>query len=80
MIDDAAIDGIRLRVISGYRSYYDQKVIWYRKWQNSGDDSNIEKGRKTMLNRAMPKTSRHHWGNNLDLNAREYSFLIQKVD
>jgi D-alanyl-D-alanine carboxypeptidase len=75
MIDQAAIDGVRLNVISGYRSFDDQARIWNRKWENTLAGSNVEKCKKIMLYSAMPKTSRHHWGTDVDLNALENNYF-----
>jgi LAS superfamily LD-carboxypeptidase LdcB len=75
MIDQAAIDGVSLHVISGYRSFDDQVRIWNRKWENTLAGSNEEKCKKILLYSAMPKTSRHHWGTDVDLNTLENNYF-----
>ena len=79
MYQAAKKEGISLMIISGFRSYYDQKNIWENKWEGNQlvEGINLKKQIKDPLTRAlkilnyssMPTTSRHHWGTDMDLNA-----------
>lgn len=64
----AKIDRVDLKVISGARSFNHQKSIWSRKWDTYSGDG-ISKSISILLYSAMPGTSRHHWGTDLDLNS-----------
>lgn len=74
----AAKDGVRLRIGSAGRNFDYQKMIWNNKWlgytlvegqslplsaPNSEDRFN-----KILEYSAVPGTSRHHWGTEVDLN------------
>ena len=78
--DRAANEGIDLAVASGFRSYDRQKTIFDEKWQGkrsvfADDDSLLDRGEfedSDWLDRilrfsAMPGTSRHHWGTDIDV-------------
>lgn len=76
MITDAQADGVNLRVVSGFRSYKDQMLIWQRKWQaniaNNTDE--IERAKQILRYSSFPGISRHHWGTDLDLNSVELAY------
>jgi len=73
----AANDGIDLKIVSAFRSFYRQKVIWESKWTGErkvmGQNlyityPNAEKRAKVILMfSSMPGTSRHHWGTDVDI-------------
>ena len=78
--DRAANEGIDLAVASGFRSYDRQKTIFDEKWQGkravlSDDDSLLDRSEfedSEWLDRilrfsALPGTSRHHWGTDIDV-------------
>lgn len=71
MFEAAKLDGIHLTILSSTRNFSYQKGIWERKW-NSAVFSAYEPGKdraKHIMNySAMPGTSRHHWGTDIDLN------------
>ena len=75
MIKKAEAEGIHLHVISGYRSFKDQVAIWNRKWGAVHDETDAGKCRRIMRFSAMPKTSRHHWGTDVDLNSLENAYF-----
>lgn len=73
-------DGIPLRVISSYRSFDYQMVIWNKKFYeevelnlrdgstvNSQDLDAKSRVEAIMNYSALPGTSRHHWGTDFDL-------------
>jgi LAS superfamily LD-carboxypeptidase LdcB len=79
MADAAAKDGVKIRVVSGFRSFTRQKQIWEGKWTGAtkvvGADLSKTipdaKARavKILEYSAMPTTSRHHWGTDFDINS-----------
>ncbi len=71
MYTAAKKEGLTLKIISATRTHTEQTWIWEDKWkkqQNTGKD-NIEKIKWIMQYSAMPGTSRHHWGTEIDLNS-----------
>jgi len=72
----------KLIVKSGFRSYYDQKVIWEekftgkRKMKKSIESKKAEEIVTLILEySSAPGTSRHHWGTDLDLNSFDNSYF-----
>lgn len=79
MAEAAAVNGYRLKVVSAFRSFDDQKKIWEDKWTGS---TKVEGGKlpdtvpdpraraaKILEFSSMPGTSRHHWGTDFDINS-----------
>jgi zinc D-Ala-D-Ala carboxypeptidase len=65
-------EGIRLVVVSGTRSFYDQKIIWEHKWNSSrfaGASNGPDRAKSILRYSSVPGTSRHHWGTDMDLNS-----------
>lgn len=85
MHNAALKDGIKLKIVSSYRSYNEQKTIWENKWNIgrvvAGKDfkknrkDNIEKAKIILRFSSMPGTSRHHWGSDIDINSLQNSFF-----
>ena len=75
MADSAKKDGITLTIISGTRSFAEQKFIWERKWANSDASSDLEKANQILEYSSMPMTSRHHWGTDIDINDLNNSYF-----
>jgi D-alanyl-D-alanine carboxypeptidase len=81
----ALADGVRLHILSATRSFYQQKVIWDAKWSGkrrasgknlaSASMTDKDKASKILEYSAMPGTSRHHWGTDIDLNNLENSYF-----
>ena len=78
MYNAAKKEGITLNIVSGVRSFNDQKNIWERKWENYKKQKKFNSYKKNNLIvknilkfSAMPSTSRHHWGTDLDIHAVE---------
>lgn len=78
MYHAAKSDGIDLFIISGVRTFWQQKQIWENKWQsqdflsnatNNTTEDNIKRALLILRYTAMPGTSRHHWGTDIDLNS-----------
>ena len=69
MKNEALKSGIKLEIVSGYRSFDRQRKIWNRKFE-----LNLEKGLTSLENvseimkySTIPGTSRHHWGTDIDI-------------
>lgn len=56
-------------VLSGTRTYWQQKFIWQRKWKRYKASTPLKKALKILVFSSMPGTSRHHWGTDVDLNS-----------
>ncbi|WP_324721784.1 M15 family metallopeptidase [Salinimicrobium sp. HB62] len=67
----ASKDGIDLKILSGTRSFEEQKKIWEYKWRKLVSLSPLERAKSILVYSAMPSTSRHHWGTDIDLNYLE---------
>lgn len=77
MQTEAAKEGISLPVLSGFRSFYHQSLIWEAKWtgKRKVEGKNLKITAPDPLQRAktilryssMPGTSRHHWGTDIDI-------------
>ena len=76
MYDAAAKEKIYLTIISATRNFDYQKGIWERKWLKYADIPDAETRAKKILEySAMPGTSRHHWGTDIDLINLENEFF-----
>ncbi|MFN4121961.1 MAG: M15 family metallopeptidase [Flavobacteriales bacterium] len=86
MITHAKAQDIELNVISSTRNFERQKMIWERKWNGLTEVSGftrdvfltlpgMEKAKAIMRYSAMPGTSRHHWGTDVDLNSVEPEYF-----
>ncbi len=73
--------GISLSIISGTRSFNDQRYKWELKW-HANEFTNIkntkQKAIKLLRWWSMPSTSRHHWGTDIDLNNMEVAYYQTK--
>jgi D-alanyl-D-alanine carboxypeptidase len=77
-------DGVLLIIVSATRNFERQKAIWENKWNGNtlveGKNlsllkDSLEKAKIIMRFSAMPGTSRHHWGTDIDLNnVEDYYF------
>ena len=67
----AQLEGIELKILSATRPFDYQRNIWERKWrqlQESGWQNRHDMALEILKYSAMPGTSRHHWGTDIDLN------------
>lgn len=81
----AAADGVNLVIVSAMRTYNHQRRIWNDKWNGrqmlEGNISAtsitdpVERAREILRFSAMPGTSRHHWGTDIDLNSLVNSYF-----
>ena len=101
MHDNARENGIELTIISAFRDFDHQKRIWDNKWTGqqvlSGNIiatdivNPVARAREILRFSAMPGTSRHHWGTDIDLNSlnnryfesgkgkKEYEWLVENA-
>jgi len=68
-------DGLNLNIVSSFRSFYEQKYIWDIKWKKNEDTLDINKAKFILEYSAMPGTSRHHWGTDIDINSVEVEYF-----
>jgi len=85
MAEAAAAHGYKLRIVSAFRSFEDQRQIWDDKWtgktlvdrkrlQNSHPDPKA-RAVKILEYSSMPGTSRHHWGTDFDFNSLNNAYF-----
>ena len=85
MHEAAENDGVDLTIISAMRTFDHQKRIWENKWNGKqklfGDiyateiSDPVERAKEILRFSAMPGTSRHHWGTDIDLNSLQNSYF-----
>lgn len=75
MVDSANADGVELKIVSGTRNFNEQKVIWERKWRKYKQLEPNQRALKILEYSAMPSSSRHHWGTDIDLNSLNNSYF-----
>lgn len=68
MREKALEDGINLSIASAARNFDYQKNLWNNKW-NALSMNGVERFKKILEYSAVPGTSRHHWGTDIDINA-----------
>lgn len=78
-------DGLKLQIISSTRNFERQKKIWENKWNGvtltNGinlsvmDFPSLERSSRILKYSAMPGSSRHHWGTDLDINSVEPEYF-----
>jgi LAS superfamily LD-carboxypeptidase LdcB len=71
----AKADGVELKIISGTRNFKEQKIIWERKWEKYKSLEPMERALKILEFSAMPGSSRHHWGTDIDINSLNNSYF-----
>lgn len=69
-------EGIYIQALSGARSLSHQQAIWERKWK-SRSGSEVAKLRSILRFSAMPMTSRHHWGTDVDINSLDNDYFLR---
>lgn len=86
MAEAAATDSLSLCILSATRNFDYQKEIWEAKWTGRmllDDEVNAatsypggkERALKILEYSAMPGTSRHHWGTDIDLNSLDNAYF-----
>lgn len=74
MYEAALKDGIELKITSASRNYYIQRIIWEQKWVVSNVPAGGARVKEILKYNAIPGTSRHHWGTELDLMSPKLAF------
>ncbi len=69
MKKDALKAGIKIGIVSSYRSYEHQNRIWERKFKRYKSQGFSEENtiKKIIEYSTIPGTSRHHWGTDIDI-------------
>ncbi len=69
MKEEAKKEGIKLEIVSAFRSFNRQQEIFEKKFKQfiKESNSNLEAVQKITTYSSIPGTSRHHWGTDLDL-------------
>jgi D-alanyl-D-alanine carboxypeptidase len=85
MYQKANEDGVELFIVSSTRNFDRQKEIWENKWLGRSLTQNVNlalsglndfgKAETILKYSAMPGTSRHHWGTDIDINSVEEDFF-----
>ncbi|MDD2634327.1 MAG: M15 family metallopeptidase [Bacteroidales bacterium] len=73
MFEAAAKEGVNLGIISSYRSYETQAWLWNSRYANSSNST--EAAKLALKYIAMPGTSRHHWGTDIDMFSTRLNFF-----
>lgn len=71
MAEAAQKDGVKLNILSATRNFEYQKRIWDIKFERLKDKTAWSRVKKILQYSAMPGSSRHHWGTDIDLNNLE---------
>lgn len=77
MADSAKKAGIYLNIISAGREFNHQKYIWENKWNDkySYITQPVARAKEILNYSAMPGSSRHHWGTEVDINALNNAYF-----
>jgi LAS superfamily LD-carboxypeptidase LdcB len=71
MAQAADKDGVDLKIASATRNFIYQKNLWNNKWVGFAKSipDGLKRFEKILEYSAVPGTSRHHWGTDIDINA-----------
>ena len=70
MKDAAEKDGIIIKLISGFRDFYRQQMIWNNKYKKFTNEFSLDGPtaiKEIIRFSTIPGTSRHHWGTEIDI-------------
>lgn len=89
MQDAALKEKIDLKIASATRNFIYQKNIWNNKWNgvtlvngknlSKSIPNSLERFKKILEYSAVPGTSRHHWGTDIDLNDANPQYFEGKI-
>lgn len=89
MQESAEKDAIRLKIASATRNFDYQKNIWNNKWTgvtlvNGANlsisiSNGLERFKKILEYSAVPGTSRHHWGTDIDINNANLEYFEKEL-
>lgn len=74
MRERALKDGVTLAIASATRNFEYQKNLWNNKW-DALSTNGTERFKKILEYSAVPGTSRHHWGTDIDINAATLEYF-----
>ena len=78
MYEAALADSVQLIITSGHRTFTEQIYEWELRWNDPRTETvfenEVEKAKFLLQYRAMPGTTRHHWGTDIDLNSFELAY------
>ena len=70
MKDAAKKDGIIIKLVSGFRDFYRQQMIWNNKYKKFTNEFSLDGPtaiKEIVRFSTIPGTSRHHWGTEIDI-------------
>ena len=70
MKDAAEKDGIIIKLVSGFRDFYRQQMIWNNKYKKFTNEFSLDGPtaiKEIIRFSTIPGTSRHHWGTEIDI-------------
>ena len=70
MKDAAKKDGIIIKLVSGFRDFYRQQMIWNNKYKKFTNEFSLDGPtaiKEIIRFSTIPGTSRHHWGTEIDI-------------
>mgnify|MGYP003322980794 CR=1 FL=1 len=70
MKDAAEKDGIKIKLVSGFRDFYRQQIIWNNKYKKFTKEFLLDGPsaiKEIIRFSTIPGTSRHHWGTEIDV-------------
>jgi LAS superfamily LD-carboxypeptidase LdcB len=81
MYEAAKKDGITLKIISATRTFTEQQWIWDDKWEKRKNQykTQADVANSILEYSAMPGTSRHHWGTDIDLNSQSLNYYTTET-
>lgn len=77
MYEAASLEGINLGIISAHRNFDVQKWLWNQRFYNSNNPVAVAKSILRYL--AMPGTSRHHWGTDIDMLSTKLNYFETEI-
>ena len=79
MYKAALADNVYLLITSGHRIFSEQVYEWELRWNNPRTETifknDVDKAKYLLQYRAMPGTTRHHWGTDIDLNSFDLAYF-----
>lgn len=79
MYNAALKEGIELKILSSFRSYFTQTWLWEMNWNKERNrfNTDVECTQSILHFLAMPGTSRHHWGTEIDFLSVSPNYFTQ---
>ena len=74
MWEAAKQDGVKLVILSNARTFWVQRIVWNRRWDESTWAAGPGRLKSLLKYSAVPGASRHHWGTEVDLNSKSFDY------